>query len=650
MTPEILWKLGRVGAQIISADGKNIIYSVRTYDMDANKGTSNFFSIPVGGGTPVAMNMTSGDGFMKAPDGKMAFISKGQLWEANWDGSAPAQISHTDGDMSVCKFSPDGKHILFCMEEHVGKTKDDYYPALSKSTARIYDDLMYRHWTDWEDGNYSHVFVADYADGVLSNTKDLMKDELYDCPQKPDGGAEDVTWSGDSKTITYVCKKKFGTAYAISTNTDIYFYDIATGTTTNFTEGMMGYDTNPNYNSDGSRVAWLSMEHDGYEADKNNLFVYDFATKSKYNITKDWDETVASILWSNDGSKIYFTADKNGSDEIFEVNLTNYFLKKDFIKRVTNGIWDVSSMVGQSGNNMIVTRTDMNHAAEIFSVDLSSGAMTQLTFTNKKAYDGISIGKIEQRWITTTDKKKMLTWVIYPPGFDSTKKYPALLYCQGGPQSTVSQFYSFRWNFQLMAANGYIVIAPCRRGMPGFGTQWNAEISKDWGGQAMQDYMSASDSISKLSFIDKSRIGCIGASYGGYSVYMLAGIANGRYKTYIAHCGLFDLESWYLTTEEMWFANWDIGGAFWQKYKPESYEKYDPKNFVQNWNTPIMIIEGEQDFRVPVTQGQEAFQAAQLKGIKSRLVYFPDEGHWIMQPQDGMLWQKEFYRWLKETL
>ena len=276
--------------------------------------------------------------------------------------------------------------------------------------------------------------------------------------------------------------------------------------------------------------------------------------------------------------------------------------------------------------------------------------MTQLTFTNKKTYDGISIGKIEQRWVTTTDKKKMLTWVIYPPGFDSTKKYPALLYCQGGPQSTVSQFYSFRWNFQLMAANGYIVIAPCRRGMPGFGTAWNAEISKDWGGQAMQDYMSASDSISKLSFVDKSRIGCIGASYGGYSVYMLAGISGNRYKTFIAHCGLFDLESWYLTTEEMWFANWDIGGAYWMKDKPASYDKFNPKNFVQNWNAPIMIMEGEQDFRVPVTQGQEAFQAAQLRGLKSRLVYFPDEGHWIMQPQDGLLWHKEFYRWLKETL
>ena len=649
MTPELLWQLGRLSAQTISADGQHIIYSVRHFDMNANKGSSVMYSLPVAGGTPTALPVTGSDA-MPAPDGKMAYMQDGQLWEAAWDGSGAQQLSHFTGDVSVVKFSPDGQHILYTKDVKVQPMKEDLYPALSKSTARIYDDLMYRHWTEWEDGYYSHVFVADFSNGMIANDKDLMPNEPYDCPQKPDGGAEDVTWSGDSKSVIYVCKKKVGKDYAVSTNTDLYMYELANGKTSDFTEGMNGYDTNPVFSPDGSRMAWLSMEHDGFEADKNNIVLYDFKTNSKYLVTKDWDETASSIRFSNDGSKIYFIADKFGTDQLFALDINQYMLKKNSIHMATNGVWDITGMLGQEGTNMIVTRTDMNHAAELYNIDLTNGQMTQLTFTNQKIYDGIHLGRVESRWVKTTDNKQMLTWVIYPPDFDSSKRYPALLYCQGGPQSTVSQFYSYRWNFQLMAANGYIVIAPCRRGMPGFGVEWNASISKDWGGQPMRDYLSASDSITKLPFIDKKRVGCVGASYGGYSVYMLAGISGNRFKTYIAHCGLFDLESWYLTTEEMWFANWDIGGAYWDRNKPASYDQFNPKNFVQNWNAPMLIMEGAQDFRVPVTQGQEAFQAARLRGLKARLVYFPDEGHWISQPQDGLLWHKEFYRWLKETL
>ncbi len=656
MTPELLWQLGRVSGETISPDGKSVIFGITYYDVNANKGEGNLYSVPVIGGDVKQLTTTVGseNNVEFSPSGKMGYVYKGNWYEANQDGSSAIQLTHDSDGIDNIKYSPDGKWVLFTKGVKLDPDTKDLYPNLPKAHARIINDLMYRHWDTWEDGTYSHVFYAPYSAGNIDMNKavDVMKGERYFCPQQPEGGAEDVVWSPDSKTIVYVTKKKVGKEYAISTNTDLYFYDLASGNTTDFTQDNPGYDTYPVFSNDGSRIAWLSMARDGYEADKNRIMVYDFNTKTKYDLTKDWDESATSLKWSKDNNKLYFLEDAFGTDQAFEITLPKNMgdiSKKDF-KQITSGDYDVTAMLGESGKDMIVTRTDMNHAGEVFSVDMKTGAYSQLTFTNKKAYDAIHTGNIEKRWVNTTDGKKELVWVIYPPGFDPSKKYPTLLYCQGGPQSTVSQFYSFRWNFQLMAANGYIIVAPCRRGMPGFGIAWNEEISRDWGGQAMQDYLSAIDSISKLPFVDVNRRGAVGASYGGYSIYMLAGMHNGRFKTFIAHDGVFDLESMYGTTEEIWFNNWEQGGAYWNKPLPIDYQKFSPKNFVDKWNTPIFVIHGQQDFRVPVEQGMEAFQAAQLKGIKSRFLYLEDEGHWVLKPQDGLLWQHEFYKWLDETL
>ncbi len=647
-----LWQLSRVSPECLTPDGSRLIYGISTYSVPDNKGERNLFSIPVQGGESKSLTSTLGSEseVIRTPSGKMGYIYKGQLWESSWDGTDAKQLSNFEGGTSLVKFAPDGNHLLFTRDVKVGKTKQDLYPELSKSTAEVYDDLMYRHWDTWEDGNYSHVFVADFNNGKISNEKDIMQNEAFDCPQMPNGGAEDMIWSSDSKHILYVCKKLTGKAYAISTNTDIYDYALVSGETTNKTQDNKGYDTQPAYQPIGTKIAWLSMVRDGYEADKNRLVIFDPTTGTSRDLTANFDETVESFRWSKDGSRIYFLSPTNGTVQLYEALATAPKAGKASIRQITSGPWDLTGIVGEIAGALIVGRTDMNHALEVFRVDLKTGQLFTVTESNKQKYQDIKMSKVEERWIKTTDGKQMLTFVIYPPDFDSTKKYPALLYCQGGPQSAVSQFYSFRWNFQLMASQGYIVIAPCRRGMPGFGTQWNEEISGDWGGQAIRDYLSATDSISKLPFVDRKRLGAVGASYGGYSVYMLEGLHNGRFKTFIAHCGLFDLESWYLTTEEMWFANWDIGGNFWDQKKPAAYDRFNPRNYLANWNTPILVIHGAMDFRVPVNQGMEAYQAAQLKGIKSRFLYFPDEGHWIMRTQDGVLWQKEFYRWLKETL
>lgn len=671
MTPELLWKLGRVNGECLSPDGKNVIYGVTYYNVQANKGDENLYSVPIAGGAPKQLTSTIGAEYNVefSPQGKMGYVYKGNWFEANQDGTNPVQLTNDSDGIDNVKYSPDGKWVLFTKNVKLDSSTTDLYPGMTKAHARIINDLMYRHWSTWEDGTYGHVFYAPYSVGHIDMSKavDIMKGERYYCPTQPEGGPDDVTWSPDSKTIVYVTKKKVGKEYAVSTNTDLYFYDLATGNTTDFTQDNPGFDTYPVFSKDGSRIAWLSMAHDGYESDKNRIMVYDFKTKSKYDVTASWDESAQSIKWGKDNSTLYFTECDKGTDQVFELTIHEPFAENRgyTYRELTSGQHDVTAMVGISGDNMIVTRTDMNHAAEIFKVNLEyehhgnpkkfkndppEGEYTQLTFTNKAAYDKIHMGKVEGRWVKTTDNKQELVWVIYPPDFDSTKKYPTLLYCQGGPQSPVSQFYSFRWNFQLMAANGYIIVAPCRRGMPGFGTAWNAEISRDWGGQPMRDYLSAIDSISKLPYVDITRRGAVGASYGGYSIFFLAGMHNGRFKTFIAHDGVFDLESMYGTTEEIWFPNWEMGGAYWNKPEPVDYQKFNPKNFVDKWTTPILIIQGEQDFRVPVEQGLEAFQAAQLRGIKSRLLYFDEECHWVLQPQDAMIWQHEFYKWLDETL
>ena len=612
MSPELLWKLGRISPLGISKDDKNIIYKVSTPSVEENKSNSKYYSVPINGGT-----------VMEISDYKSLLTDK--------------------------NVSPDGKYTVYNEEVKIDKVHGkDFYPNLDKSNAQIYNGLDYRHWDSWNEGKFNHVFYK--SNDEKSVGIDIMKGENFDAPQKPFGGDEDYIWSPDSKSILYVCKKKAGTAYAISTNTDIYEYHIETGITENKTEGNLGYDTAPTFSPTGN-LTWLQMKRDGYEADKNDIVV---SFKGiTINLTANWDGSVESYIWSKDGKKVYFQAAVDGTLQLFVVDFPGLTKKMPEVIQVTNGDYDVSGLVGIVGDKIFVTRTDMNHAAELYSYDLKKKVWNQLSNVNTATYSTLALSKTARRYVTTTDGKKMLVWVILPPNFDASKKYPTLLYCQGGPQSPLTQFYSFRWNFQLMAANGYIVVAPNRRGMYGHGVEWNEQISKDWGGQVMKDYLSAIDDVAKENYVDKARLGCVGASYGGYSAFYLAGIHNNRFKTFIAHDGVFNTQSMFGTTEEVFFNNWDFGGAYWEKDNKaaqKAYTEFNPANHVDKWNAPILIIQGGIDFRVPIGQSQEAFQAAQLRGIKSRFLYFPDENHWVLKPQNAQVWQKEFYKWLKETL
>jgi len=612
MTPELLWKLGRVSPVGMSKDGKNVVYKVSVPSVEENKSNSKYFTVPAGGGNATEV----------------------------------ADFKTLVNDDRV---SSDGKYVIYSEPvkeaEILGK---DRYPELSKSNVQVYDGLDYRHWDTWNDGSFNHIFYKENKDGAVGT--DIMKGEEFDSPTKPFGDEADYIWAPDGKSIVYVSKKKTGTEYAISTNTDLYQYDLASGKTTNLTPENPGYDTHPAFSPQGY-LTWLQMARDGYESDKNDIVVAHHGLK--VNLTSGWDGTVESFLWSKDGKKVYFIAPVDGTKQLFEVNFPGLNRMAIRVNQLTNGDFDVAELAGFAGNSVIVTRTDMNHAAEIYSYDLSKKSWKQLTFTNKETYDRLALSKTERRYVTTTDGKKMLVWVILPPNFDANKKYPTLLYCQGGPQSALTQFYSFRWNFQLMAANGYIVVAPNRRGMPGHGMKWNEDISKDWGGQVMQDYLSAIDDVAKEKYVDKNRLGCVGASFGGYSVFYMAGIHNKRFKTFISHDGVFNLQSMYGTTEEVFFNNWDHGGPYWEKDNAaaqKAYGAFNPINMVSKWDTPIMIVQGGIDFRVPIGQGQEAFQAAQLRGIKSRFLYFPEENHWVLKPQNAIVWQREFFKWLKETL
>lgn len=620
LTPEKLLSLGRINNCSLSADGKTFYYSVSVPNIAENKSNTKSYEMP-----------SHGNGAAK---------------ESKQVASKTNKIM---GEFDHVKYAKDGKKVIYAREVKMTKISGaENYPTLNKSNVLIYNDLNQRHWDTWEDGSYSHVFVDNTGDDVSKTEIDIMQGELHDCPQKPHGGAEDLIFTPDSKEVMYVCKKLTGKQYAASTNTDIYVYNLENKTTRNITKGMEGYDTNPSFSDDGKNLAWLSMKNNGYESDKNEIWIMDWKAQKKTNLTTAWDETVNSFFWSHSGQKIFFTAPWHGTEQLFEITLSTRT-----IRQVTSGQFNINDIIDESNNTLFVTRTDMNHAAEAYRVDITSGKMTSLTHINDAAYKKMSLCDVKERYTTIDANTKVFSWVIYPPNFNPTKKYPVLLYCQGGPQSALSQFYSFRWNFQLMASQGYIVIAPNRTGMPGWGTKWNADISKNWGANPMRDYLAVIDDISKESYVDASRLGAVGASYGGYSVFQLAGIHEGRFKTFISHCGLFDLRSWYGTTEEIFFSNWDIGGPYWDKDNlaaQQSYEKYSPSNLVDKWNTPILIFQGGKDFRVPIEQGLQAFQAAQLKGVKSRFVLLPDENHWVMKPQNALIWQNEFYKWLRETL
>lgn len=613
MTQQKLIELNRVSGVEVKEDG-TVVYAISKVNIASNERTTKYYTVAL-------------------------------------DGSGVKEIPTTDGVTSDKNVSPDGKHKISTEDIKIRDINGvDYYPELKESNMMIYNELNYRHWDTWEDGKYSHVMVSD-IDG--SNKLDIMTNEPFDCPQKPFGGGEDYIWAPDGKSLLYVTKKLSGTEYAISTNTDIYQYDLATSQTKNVTEDNKGYDTEPSYSSTGV-LGYCQMERDGYESDKKDIII--ILGGIKINLTAHWDGTVNGFTWSNDGKKIYFTAAVKGTVHLFEITLPKHAMKFSGSiqpRQITTGQFDVRGIVGQAENTMVVGRGDMNHATELYTVDIKSGAMTQLTHANDDLYKSVKLSNVERRITKATDGADLHSWVIYPPDFDPNKKYPTLLYCQGGPQGALSQFYSFRWNFQLMAAHGYIIIAPNRRGMPGFGVEWNEQISKNYGGQNMDDYLSAIDDISKESYVDTERLGCIGASYGGYSAFYLSAIHEDRFKTFVSHDGIYNWKSMYGTTEELFFLNWDLGGAYWDKGNKDAHAShtiFNPSERVQDWSAPILIIQGGIDFRVPIGQGLEAFQAAQLQGIKSRLLFFPEENHWVLDYQNSLIWHTEFYKWLGETL
>ncbi len=649
MTPEVLWSFGRISEVSVSPKGDMLVFGVKYYSIDQNKGNNDLYTMDIDGNYFKQITKTAFSEYNPEfmPDGKhIAFLSPEsgsmQVWQMDIDGKNKKQISFVDNDINGFKISPDGKKILFIKEVKLDTTAQDKYKDLPKSTGKIITDMMYRHWDKWTE-SYSHIFVADMGDSIKTAT-DIMKGEQYDSPRKPFGGMEEINWSPDSKTIAYTSVKKKGLAYTLSTNSDIYLYNTETKTTTNASEGNMGYDACPVFSENGKLLAWESMEHDGYESDKNRIFIKNLETGEITNYSKNFDDNARQFAWKGN-YKLYFISDYHGSDEIFELTLST-----DSIKRITYGVHDYRS-VAITKKGLVGMRQSMSMPSEIFSINPKTGDEKQISFVNKDLLDQLTMGKVEARWIKTFDQKDMLVWVIYPPHFDSTKTYPALLYCEGGPQSTVSQFWSYRWNFQMMAANGYIIVAPNRRGLPGFGTKWNQQISGDYGGKNMKDYLTAIDKLSKEPYIDANRLGAVGASYGGFSVYWLAGHHNKRFKAFIAHDGIYDLEAQYVETDEMWFPNWDLGGAPWDK-NPIAKRSYanSPHKFVDKWDTPILVIHGGHDYRILDAQGFSAFDAAKLRGIPAEMLYFPDESHWVLHPQNGILWQRTFFEWLDKWL
>ena len=650
MTPEALWAMGRIGGMNVSPDGTKVVYTVAYYSVPENKSNREVFVMNADGSDNKQITKTGfaeNEAVWIKGGTKIAFLcnesGSSQLWEMNPDGTDRKRLSDYDKDIEGFAFSPDEKKVLFISQVKTVNSTADKYPDLDKATGVIITDLMYKHWDEWVT-TAPHPFVADFDGKSISNPVDVMEGELFESPMKPFGGIEQLAWNTTSDKIAYTSRKKTGKEYAISTNSDIYVYDLNTKQTTNITEENKGYDTNPTYSPDGKSIAWLSMERDGYEADQNRLMVMNLETGEKTFVSKDFDSNVDSYCWSADCKRIYFTGVWHGESQVYQIDLAN----GNKITLLTEGMYDYAS-VALLGDKLIAQRHSMSMGDEIYSIDLTGDhTVTQLTFENKHIYDQLTMGKVEERWMKTTDGKQMLTWVIYPPQFDPNKKYPTLLFCEGGPQSPVSQFWSYRWNFQIMAANDYIIVAPNRRGLPGFGLEWNEAVSGDYGGQCMKDYFTAIDEVAKEPYVNKDRLGCVGASFGGFSVYWLAGHHDKRFKAFIAHDGIFNMEMQYLETEEMWFANWDMGGAYWEKQNATAQRTFanSPHKFVDKWDTPILCIHGEKDYRILANQGMAAFNAAVLRGVPAELLIYPDENHWVLKPQNGVLWQRTFFEWL----
>ena len=683
MTPEALWAMGRIGGAEASPNGKQIVYQVGYYSVKENKGHQMLFIMDANGKNQKALTTdakSESDATWIADGKKIAFIRDGQLWSMNPDGTDRKQLTHDKAGIEGFRFSPDGKKVILIKELPYHGTIKENPSDLPLATGRLVTDMNYRHWDHYVE-SILHPFVAEVAeDGTVNEGEDILKGEPYECPMAPFGGIEQLAWSPDSKAIAYTCRKKEGLQYAISTDSDIYLYNIGTRETKNLckeagyvepkvdaTKSMKhqavnapenlknnpGYDTNPQFSADGKYIAWQSMARDGYESDRNRLCIYDLATGKKNYVTEKFDSNVEGFTWNKDNKSLTFIGVWHGTLNLYQTNF------KGEVKQITNDWADYGSVsLANNGNKILATRASMSHPTDIYMVTPGKNAKTtkveQITRENDHILNQLNLGKCEQRWVKTTDGKQMLVWIMLPANFDASKKYPTLLFCEGGPQSPVSQFWSYRWNIQIMAANGYVVVLPNRRGLPGFGSEWNEEVSGDWTGQCMNDYLSAiDDATANLPYVDKDRLGCVGASFGGFSVYYLAGHHDKRFKAFLAHDGAFNLESMYTDTEEVWFSNWEYDDAYWNKDRTVNAKKtYEnsPHKFVDKWDTPILCIHGEKDYRINANQGMGAFNAARLRGIPAELLIFPDENHWVLKPQNGILWQRTFFGWLDKWL
>lgn len=658
LTPEALWAMGRIGSSSVSPDGTKIAYTVSYYSVKENKSHLAIYVMNADGTENTLLTTTSaneGEPVWIKGGTKIAFLSaasgSNQIWEMNPDGTERLQLSHYEGDIEGFRFSPDETKVLFISQIKYGERTADVYPDLDKASGIIVDDLMYKHWDEWVQ-TIPHPFVADFNGKEVGKATDILAGEPYESPMKPFGGIEQLAWSPDSKQIAYTCRKKTGKEYAVSTDSDIYLYNLESKETRNLckedaNDKNKGYDTNPKFSADGQYIAWQSMERDGYESDRNRLCVFNLQSGAKKYVTESFQSGVDDYCWAADNKTLYFTGVWHATSMIHSTNL------EGDVKQLTDGMYDYVSVATLGDGKLLTKRHSLSEADELFTVDLqANNTVTRITKENDHIFSQLKLGKVEPRWMKTVDGKDMLSWVVYPADFDPNKKYPTLLFCEGGPQSPVSQFWSYRWNLQIMAANDYIIVAPNRRGLPGFGMEWLEEISTNYGGRCMDDYLTAIDNMAQEPYVDKDRLGCVGASFGGYSVYWLAGHHNKRFKAFIAHDGFFNMEQQYLETEELWFTNWDLGGAYWEKNNPAVKRSYanSPHLFVDKWDTPILCIHGEKDYRILASQGMAAFNAAKLRGVPAELLIFPDENHWVLKPQNGILWQRTFFRWLDKWL
>lgn len=654
---DALEALGRVSSPQVSPDGKQVLLNISYEHLELNRSNADLWLMNIDGTNLRRLTSTpkSESGAVWINNGqRIAFMTadadgKQQIWTMLPDGTDRRQLSKVEGGISGFLLSPDETKVVVIGNVKYARNAADIYPDLPDATGRVIDDLMYKHWDEWVT-EVPHPFIGDFSLDGIGQLTDIMGDEPFEAPMKPFGGVESFAWTKDSKGLVYVSRKKTGLEYAISTNSDLYLYSLTDGTTRNLTEGMMGYDTAPAFSPDGTQLAWLSMERDGYESDKNRLMLMDMATGQRRELTADWDYTLNEFAWNPNGKSLWFIAPHQGTAPVFSIDV-----KTQKVTKLTDGEWDYVSLCPVNSASVLTMNHSMLRPNEVMAVTTGKKnkvSVQQLTKVNEPIFSQLTMPTVQRRMVPTTDGKEMLTWVILPPNFDATKQYPAILYCQGGPQSPVSQFWSYRWNFALMASNGYVMIAPNRRGLPGFGTEWNEQISKDYPGQNMQDYLSAVDHVKTEPWIDSKHIGCTGASYGGFSTYWLAGNHDKRFAAFLAHAGIFNIEAQYLETEEMWFANWDMGGAYWEKDNKVAQRTFDnsPHRFVDRWDTPIMISHGELDYRILASQGMAAFNAAKLRGIPAEMVIYPDENHWILKPQNAVMWQRLFFRWFDRWL